>query len=370
MSLSDPSTWSRFFLLSISKTLDTILWTTKWRSLLPETLNEIPIIGWPSYPRMTYYSEVDGGIWEFLQTPNTTISCLTSVINLTVTLPLLVFVIRKFKSFFIPRMSSIGRKLAADTHGREWVAKNEVKMLKFGEYCFRFLYHSSMSLYAIYFFWDAPWVWDTKQLWFEYFSYPVTVSLSWYTLLQCAYNVDAFVYLVEISCVFKSGYPFISWSPTCRGDFNEMAAHHLVTNALVITSSYFRITRSGGMVLILHDLSDVPVDLSKLANFLKWKATTIACFALMLLLWIICRLVLFPFYIIWSVQVEGTVIRDLYGMPEDMYLLYNRWFVIGLSFLVLLHCVWFSMLVKMGWILISKGETHDLSEHKKGEKQS
>lgn len=369
MILPAPNTWSRFFLLSASKTLDCVLFTTKWRSLFPGSLDAIPIIGWPDYPRMTYYSEVDGGIWEFLQTPNTTISCLTSVINLTVTLPCLVYAIRKFKSYFIPHMSSIGRKFGAKTHGEEWVLENEIKMQKFGEYCFRLLYHSSMSVYAIYFFWNAPWFWDTPQLWFEYFSYPVTVPLSWYTLLQCAYNVDAFISLVEISVMFKKGFPFIAWSPTRRGDFNEMAAHHFVTNALVLTSSYFRITRSGGMVLILHDFSDVPVDMSKLANFLRWKKATIVCFLIMLLFWMVCRLIIFPFYIIWSVQFEATVIRDLYGMPEDMYLLYNRWFVIGLSFLAILHFWWFSIFVKMGYILITKGETHDLSEHKKGEKQ-
>ena len=29
----------------------------------------------------------------------------------------------------------------------------------------------------------------------------------------------------------------------------------------------------------------------------------------------------------------------------------------------------FTMFLQMGWVLVSKGEAHDLSEHKKGETQ-
>lgn len=366
----NPSTWYRFFLLSLGKTLDGILWTTKWRNLSTGISDEIPIIGWPIFPQMTYYTEVNGGLWEFLQTPNTTISCLTSVINITVTLPILFFAFRTFKSRFIPYMSSIGRKIGSDTHGKEWVAKNEEKMTKFGEYCFRLLYHSSMSIFALHFFWDAPWFWDYNQMWFEFYSYPVTVRLSWYLLIQCAYNLDAFVSLIELSVSCKSTFPFVRWSPTCRGDFVEMAVHHFVTNALLLTSSYFRAIRFGAMTLILHDISDVPIDMSKLANFLKWKKATICCFGIMLVSWIIFRLAIYPYMLIQAGYFGSFVVRDNYGMEADMFLLYQRWLNIGLSCLVLLHYWWFSMFVKMGIILVTKGETHDLSEHKKGEKQS
>ena len=43
-------------------------------------------------------------------------------------------------------------------------------------------------------------------------------------------------------------------------------------------------------------------------------------------------------------------------------------FMMLLSILVLLHATWFSMFVKMGYVLATKGETHDMTEHKKGEK--
>jgi len=361
---------ARYFVLVFSKTIDTVFQTTKWRLLAPSILNEIPHVPLPIYPDMTFYSEVPGGIIEFLKTPNTTLSCLTSVLNITVTLPVLVFLLFKINAIFEPIMREVGSRLALNTHGEEWVNENSEKIFKFGEYCYRLTYHTFVTFYAIIVFREMPWVWDTKEMWTNYFSYPVTVGLTWYTLIQCAYNIQQLLTVFARSFLLKRKYPFIEWSPNCRGDFREMSLHHVVTNALVLSSSYFRITRSGTMVMICHDISDIPVDMSKLANFLKWKKTTNACFVTMLLFWIFLRLYYFPFHIIWSVQYESVVMRDDIspGMSEDSFLLYNRSFVIGLSMLAVLHWVWFSMLVRIGLLILLKGEHHDLSEHKKGEK--
>ena len=38
--------------------------------------------------------------------------------------------------------------------------------------------------------------------------------------------------------------------------------------------------------------------------------------------------------------------------------------------IILLHVLWFTMFLRMGYILVFKGEDHDLSEHKKGEQQN
>ena len=51
----------------------------------------------------------------------------------------------------------------------------------------------------------------------------------------------------------------------------------------------------------LATVSDVPVDLSKLANFLKWKVTTVVCFGTMVLTWLYTRLYILPVKIYWTV---------------------------------------------------------------------
>ena len=123
------------------------------------------------------------------------------------------------------------------------------------------------------------------------------------------------------------------------------------------------------MVFLVHDISDVPVDLSKLANFLKWKTTTALCFATMVIVWCFTRLGALPLVIYRSVLYESWMVCKEGAIDPIYYINYQPFFVIGIGLLILLHLAWFGMFIKMGWVLISKGETHDLSEHKQGEAQ-
>ena len=52
------------------------------------------------------------------------------------------------------------------------------------------------------------------------------------------------------------------------------------------------------------------------------------------------------------------------------YNMFQPIFVFLLGFLILLHFFWFTMFIRMGYVLIRRGEAHDLSEHKNGEVQS
>ena len=255
--------------------------------------------------------------------------------------------------------------------------------------------------------------------------------MAWYYLVQSAYNVDALISLLELSfrvewvnpLVYSSAVEFlelekkrgsnnsdddtqqvvvvdecmrkrevlklmktgsdggdqvllwtplfqIKWSSTVRGDFREMMAHHFVTNCLIFLSSYYRFTRIGSMIFLVHDLSDVPIDMSKLANFVKWKTTTIVCFVTMVLLWIVTRLIIFPFVICGSVLKENYQYLVVEGILDPaLHEAYYAFFYLLLASLVLLHVTWFLILLRIGWTLVSKGETHDYSEHKNGEKQ-
>ena len=124
------------------------------------------------------------------------------------------------------------------------------------------------------------------------------------------------------------------------------------------------------MIFLIHDLSDVPIDMSKLANFVKWKTTTIICFVVMVLMWVVTRLTIFPFVVFRSVlfeSYENLVVRGT--MDPALYEAYYIVFYLLLGALLLLHITWFLILLRIGWALVSKGETHDYSEHKGGERQ-
>ncbi len=162
----------------------------------------------------------------------------------------------------------------------------------------------------------------------------------------------------------------IGWSSDCRGDFQEMMIHHIVTNLLVIGSSYIRMTSMGSMVFMVHDVSDIPVDLSKLANFMKWKISTIICFATMVIVWAMTRLGILPFVIFKGIIDHSELAYTTGSCTKQFHDMYVLIFYGLLSAIIALHLVWFTMFIKMGYLLINKGEAHDLSEHKKGEEQS
>ena len=246
----------------------------------------------------------------------------------------------------------------------------------------------------------------TKSIHINYPFQPIEAGMAWYYLVQAAYNVEAMISLLEMSiCVELQPIIVIivddddsknnnnnnksntnqqqqlqqqqwqlplrfRWSDSCRGDFREMFIHHVFTNLLIFGSSIFRLSYGGSMVFLIHDISDIPVDLSKLANFLKWKTTTTICFLVMCITWVVTRLFLLPCMVWRSMIYEAWLLCADGYIPPINYNMYQPLFVFGLGFLILLHFFWFTMFIRMGYVLIRKGEAHDFSEHKKGENAS
>jgi len=325
-------------------------------------------------------------LYEFaFKTPSTSLGDLTSKDGLVVLIGL-VLILRQLKAVLLPMFSDFGRRVGRSTHGEEWEHANEERIIKFGEYVFRFSYHLALSIFGIWYFSGMSW-WDksrggTMNLWYGYpNNQPVEVGMAWYYLLQSAYNVEALISLAELSCICKFQSPItpktgewrrplvLGWSPTVRGDFREMAIHHAVTNLLVVGSSYGRFTRVGSMVFVVHDISDVPVDMSKLANFMKWKKTTTCAFVTMVLCWVIFRLGVLPFTIFKSILTESQILVESEGLSPVIYHVFFKVFVFLVAAIICLHVFWFFILVRIGYHLVAKGEQHDLSEHKKGEVQ-
>jgi TLC domain len=192
---------------------------------------------------------------------------------------ILVLALRQIKAFLFPRFIAFGRQAALRSHGEEWIQTNQIRLVKFGEYVFRLLYHSVISIYGIWYFRDKLW-WKPNQAVSVFQGYPmheIEPGMAWYYLLQAAYNMDAFLALLQMSIVCKFQWiqrpqsstvargrkngsrwqlPIsIAWSPTVRGDFQEMFIHHVATNVLVIGSSALHFTRIGSMVFLVHDVS-------------------------------------------------------------------------------------------------------------------
>jgi hypothetical protein len=389
--------------LCINVLLDTVCGLINfptWRDSLPSSLEKTFLSHPPQLPlseqfnKLPTYSDIlsknnDGNSLSNLykyafQTPTTALGSVSTQ-DAMVTLLILVLMLRRIKALVCPIFCGLGRKFGRSTHGPEWEKNNEEKILKFGEYVFRLLFHSFVSVYGLWAFWGQPW-WDdaqggTKNLWEGFPNQPIASSMIWYYLIQSAYNIEAMVSLLELSFIIKVQKPFgkskaiqsplsIQWNPNCRGDFREMAIHHVITNLLVIGSSHFRLNRCGSMVFMVHDISDVPVDMSKLANFMKWKVTTVICFVTMVITWAILRLGILPFFIYKSVLLEShTISNGTDGVSVEFFYTWRPFFFSLFAGIIMLHVFWFQVLIKIGYALTVKKELHDYSEHKNGEDQ-
>jgi len=374
----------------------------QWRDYLPSTLgfdgwlfHELPSSWFEVLPTFTTYTEfVDlsnrrlsffslESMMKFAKTPSTSLGVVTTNDALIV-LFCLVFLVRRVKGVLIPCFRSVGRKIGATTHGPTWENNNETRIVKFGEYGFRFVFHLTLSVIGVWYFWEKPW-WDqaqggVKNTFEGYPHHAIDVGMIWYYLIQCAYNVEAMLALLELSFNFEVLSLFsscgklqspleITWSPTCRGDFPEMFTHHVITNLLVIGSSHFRFTRIGSMVFIVHDISDVPVDLSKLTNFMKWKNATVVSFVTLLAIWLLTRLYILPFVIVKGVFEYNTCVFGTDKISEDMhyYIIAILIFKVLLIGITILHVFWFLIMIRILYRLVTKGDRHDLSEQKQGE---
>jgi len=360
--------------------------------VLPDLLSYHDFLTTNSEPPFSWAS-IKGFAFETSSTSLASVLSWPSLIALVI----LVSVVRLIKAKSIPRFSNMARIYCRNRHGPTWEKDkaNAQRIHKFGEYVFRLCFHSSISLVGIFLFYDKPWwssvlqflvgggseVMGTKSLYINYPFQPVEPGMVWYSLVQCAYNAEAMMSLLEISfqVEFQSirnqsnkkwQLPIrVDWSESCRGDFREMFIHHVFTNLLIIGSSFYRFHCIGSMVFLLHDISDIPVDLSKLANFLKWKTTTTVCFISMCITWLQTRLIILPFFVWRSIIYESWLVCADGYIPPMYYNMFQPIFVFLLGFLILLHFFWFTMFIRMGYVLIRKGEAHDLSEHKNGEAQ-
>jgi len=131
------------------------------------------------------------------------------------------------------------------------------------------------------------------------------------------------LYLVQMAIWVVTCY-FHCFVFETQSDYFVMLAHHLATIALVGLSLRFNFTRMGLMVLILHDISDIPIDLLKLFNYLKLEeragfSLVEGIFTINLFSWVYLRFYCFLVKVIYGAacKLMGTYHALSYGYTLD-----------------------------------------------------
>ncbi|GFQ76734.1 ceramide synthase 6 [Trichonephila clavata] len=195
---------------------------------------------------------------------------------------------------------------------------------KFTESAWRFTFYLCAFSYGLYTLWDKPWLYDTNHCFYDYPHHSVTKDVWCY-------------YMLELG--FYWSLTFSQFLDTKRKDFMQMFVHHIVTILLLTFSWTSNLFRIGSLVLVIHDFADVPLEAAKMAKYVERQRVADMCFAVFTVAWLISRLGLYPYRIIYS-----TLYGALFIVPMfPAYYVFNSL----LCALQVLHIVWTWMIVKI-----------------------
>ncbi|XDC84279.1 hypothetical protein R6Z07F_015452 [Ovis aries] len=198
------------------------------------------------------------------------------------------------------------------------------KMKKFQESCWRFTFYLIITIAGIAFLYDKPWVYDLWEVWNGYPRQPLLPSQYWYYILEMSFYW---------SLLFSLG------SDIKRKDFLATVIHHLAAVSLMSFSWCANYIRSGTLVMIVHDVADIWLESAKMFSYAGWKQTCNALFFIFSAVFLISRLIIFPFWILYC-----TLILPLhYLQPFFSYIFLN----LQLMVLQVLNLYWSYLILKM-----------------------
>uniref|UniRef100_A0A4W5JJ82 Ceramide synthase 3a n=1 Tax=Hucho hucho TaxID=62062 RepID=A0A4W5JJ82_9TELE len=124
-----------------------------------------------------------------------------------------------------------------------------------------------------------------------------------------------------------------------RKDFKEQIIHHLATLTLLSFSWCVNYIRIGTLVMLIHDASDILLESAKLFNYAKWERTCNSLFVVFAIVFMVTRLIIFPFWLIHCTWVYPT----LQYPPFFGYYFFNVMLVV----LLFLHIFWAYLILRM-----------------------
>ena len=228
------------------------------------------------------------------------------------------------------------------------VSKREMRVQRFAGQLWKTLYHTSVTVFPM-------WAFRGQSFWppgfagaealFEKYPYtPQVPYLREFYMVQFGYYLHAFV-----ATLMQRGRPNIV----------EMTVHHLATLALIFVSYFVQNTpRFGVSVMWVHDVCDVPVSFTRVVVDLSWTLPTAVSYVLLMASWLVFRLYVFPFRLIYASSYEcfhKGVVRF-----SDAY----SWIPLTglLIVLVFMHVQWFIELAGMGKVYLKTGARVDSTE--------
>lgn len=159
-----------------------------------------------------------------------------------------------------------------------------------------------------------------------------------YYAQACGFYLSASIFLIFLDARLK--------------DFFQMALHHFVTLSLIVISYLYGYVRVGTVVIMLHDAGDIFLYSAKLFHYLGTSGVDTFLFACFAIVFYITRLVMFS-RIVHAVVFETlqTLVQEPtfnnWALFYDTYLPHYVVFAVLLGSLILLHCFWYTLVLRL-----------------------
>lgn len=223
--------------------------------------------------------------------------------------------------------------------------KMHKSVLRFAEQGWSVVYYTLQWSFGLYIHRNLPTqIFEPSALWQDYPHIPLAGPLKFYYLTQTAFYIHQVLILN---------------AEARRKDHVQMMTHHVITIFLMATSYFSNFTRVGCLIMVLMDWCDIFLPLAKMIRYIE--VSQFACdltFAWFLVSWLVTRHVLFLFAIISTYRDCPRLIPHKWAPEEGRYLSYPAWlvFVSLLSALQVLQIIWFGMICRVAWrVLTNKG---------------
>lgn len=237
---------------------------------------------------------------------------------------------------------------------------------KFGDQSWQLVVHVLMTFYEVLLLQRNGWRWwhDTRTLWTE----------PWQASGQCPADLRS-LYIAQLAIWFVTAFSH-KFVEAKHNDYFVMYGHHVATLGLV-SLSYFNGWQPIGLsTLVVHDGSDIIVDLLKMVNYLGYDAksgTFLAeiFFALNLVTWFLCRMYFFITRVI-----RSTLPKDFfapgwgdYDIPAPLVSPQNACRLL-LLVLSLMHLYWYFLFIRILVRLIRGSAGHEAGREYEGSSDS
>ncbi|XP_066465343.1 ceramide synthase 2 isoform X2 [Eleutherodactylus coqui] len=168
---------------------------------------------------------------------------------------------------------------------------------KFREASWRFIFYLVAFIAGMAVLVDKPWFHDLRYVWTDFPKQSMLPSQYWYYMIELGFYW---------SLLFRVAFD------VKRKDFQEQIIHHVATIVLISFSWCANYIRVGTLVLAIHDASDFFLESAKMFNYAGWKETCNNLFVVFAFVFIITRIIIFPFC--WKKMQEVTKTKLTFPM--------------------------------------------------------